>query len=209
MRDARAPIVEPGEVPEHWRAVFSDYIEFLDVPRADAILTIMCREGPPPVRLGKHSELVVVDILLDTSANLDPVRPSPTELPPDAHVITAVPGSLPFPDAHFDLISLSASLTRLPDPVAMAKEMARVLAPGGVVGGIIPSRKLDREALNAFRATHEIPERLVETLEQFCVTFPEEPPERWLARVLLEGGLRAIRTRESLDDLLLLYKARR
>ena len=199
---------DPLLLPAHWRAIYSDYVEFLEVPRADAILTLVCREGPPPAVLGKHSELVVVDILLgDEEPDLQ--ASSTRDIPKGAHVIAAVPGSLPFPDEQFDLISLSTSLTLLPDPVAMVKELTRVLIPGGMVGGILPSRKLDQTTVEAYREQGNMPEDLIDTLERFCAEFPEEPPERWLARVLLEGGLRAIRTRESFDDLLLLYKARR
>ncbi len=208
MKGRQGSVAEPDRVPEHWRAVYSDYVEFLDVPRADAILTIMCRGGPPPARLGKHSELVVVDMLLDEH-DIEAPSASTVGVPGEAHVIAAVPGSLPFADEQFDLVSLSTSLTLLPDPVAMVRELARVLVPGGMVGGILPSRKLDRAALGAYREEHDLPDDLLETLERFCATFPEGPPERWLAHVLLDGGLRAIRTRESLEDLLLLYKARR
>ncbi|MGB0108748.1 MAG: class I SAM-dependent methyltransferase, partial [Terriglobales bacterium] len=47
--------------------------------------------------------------------------------------ICASLGSLPFPDASFDLITCNMVVEHLPAPFAIFHEMSRVLAPGGIL----------------------------------------------------------------------------
>jgi ubiquinone/menaquinone biosynthesis C-methylase UbiE len=47
--------------------------------------------------------------------------------------ICASSGSLPFPDASFDLVTCNMVFEHLPDPRAILQEMSRVLAPGGTL----------------------------------------------------------------------------
>lgn len=57
---------------------------------------------------------------------------------------------LPFPDGHLDLVNCAGALHLLPDPVAVIREVARVLRPGGAfVGMTTGRRRLDRPSLQA------------------------------------------------------------
>lgn len=66
--------------------------------------------------------------------------------------LSVVQGSvseLPFPDAAFDCVVTVNTLYFWPDPQAGAREMSRVLAPGGrLVVAIVPERYLTKRKLD-------------------------------------------------------------
>lgn len=72
---------------------------------------------------------------------IDPAVSETTELPSGVTLIRASAESLPFPDAHFDVVMLANVYEHiLPDRrQASLREMTRVLAPRGVIVGQIPN----------------------------------------------------------------------
>ncbi|MBU2490015.1 MAG: methyltransferase domain-containing protein [Proteobacteria bacterium] len=54
------------------------------------------------------------------------------------HVAVANAESLPFPDGHFQAIVCSEVMEHVADPGAAARELARVLAPGGTLAVSVP-----------------------------------------------------------------------
>lgn len=58
----------------------------------------------------------------------------------DEAILGAVGEPLPFPDAHFDVIVSRATFEHIADPVACARELGRVLKPGGWLCAWTPSR---------------------------------------------------------------------
>jgi ubiquinone/menaquinone biosynthesis C-methylase UbiE len=59
------------------------------------------------------------------------LRRRATLIRPDAEVIEAAAGHLPFPDDTFDTAVVTFVLCSVPDPAAALTEIARVLRPGG------------------------------------------------------------------------------
>jgi len=57
---------------------------------------------------------------------------------------------LPFVDGAFDGVAFTASLFLVPDPAVAAREAARVLRPGGVVGAVAPLGWVDADGTDVF-----------------------------------------------------------
>lgn len=58
----------------------------------------------------------------------------------DEAVLGAIGEPLPFPDAHFDVILSRATFEHIADPDACARELGRVLKPGGWLCAVTPNR---------------------------------------------------------------------
>jgi SAM-dependent methyltransferase len=82
--------------------------------------------------LAKFSRIVAVDISAERVARLKALLPEVEGVVADAQ-------TLPFPDGTIDFVFSSQVIEHVPDDRAMAREMARVLAPGGigVVGSVL------------------------------------------------------------------------
>jgi SAM-dependent methyltransferase len=59
---------------------------------------------------------------------------------PNATVVPVEPGPLPFADGAFDVIESMDVIEHTPDPQAYLAELARVLAPGGLILLVTPNR---------------------------------------------------------------------
>jgi SAM-dependent methyltransferase len=66
--------------------------------------------------------------------------------PPDSGFISTVAaGRIPFPDAHFDLVTNNQVMEHVPDLDAVLEEIHRVLKPGGALLSLFPSLDVWRE----------------------------------------------------------------
>ncbi|MBM3977183.1 MAG: methyltransferase domain-containing protein [Planctomycetes bacterium] len=115
-----------------------------EVPRGARLLDVGCHDALLLSRAPHAALRVGVD------PRVEPGRANGIELQR-----AALPGPLPFPDASFDCVTLLAVLEHLCDPARCARELARVLAPGGRVVLTVPSALVDR-ILDMLRALHLI-----------------------------------------------------
>lgn len=60
---------------------------------------------------------------------------------PDAGIVAAAGESVPFPDGAFDIVTCLGSLEHFADPAAGAREVARLLGPGGRALIVVPNRR--------------------------------------------------------------------
>jgi len=70
----------------------------------------------------------------------------------DAPRVEADFDHLPFADGSFDGVAFTASLFLVPDPAVAAREAARVLRSGGVVGAVAPLGWVDADGTDIFAA---------------------------------------------------------
>ncbi|MFM2304112.1 MAG: hypothetical protein RLZZ135_1522 [Cyanobacteriota bacterium] len=66
--------------------------------------------------------------------------------------------AIPFPDCAFDLVTCQTLLIHVPDPVAVLKEMLRVLKPGGLLAVAEPNNLANRLMFNNLSAGESIKE---------------------------------------------------
>lgn len=126
---ARAWIASLGEHGDFGRRFVLDapMIARVKASGAQNALDIGCGEG----RFCR----IMKDLGLKTTG-LDPTRAlldTARERDPSGDYVEGVGEALPFPDAKFDLVVSYLSLIDIPDIRAAIPEMARVLAPGGVL----------------------------------------------------------------------------
>jgi ubiquinone/menaquinone biosynthesis C-methylase UbiE len=110
--------------------------EIGDLPRGARVLDVPTGSGVAlrGLRPGQAIDYLAVDI---SATMLGRTRAAATRLGVADQVTTTVAdvGALPFADASFDLVVSLTGLHCFPDPRRAIDEMARVLAPGGVLTG--------------------------------------------------------------------------
>jgi len=104
--------------------------------RALADLTMPGRDGLAMLDLGCGTGAVIEELARRCKGQvvgLD-IEAAPLKLHPErfasAHRVVASGGTLPFPDASFDLVFSQMLFLWVPDPAALVREVARVLQPG-------------------------------------------------------------------------------
>jgi SAM-dependent methyltransferase len=105
-------------------------------PAGSSVLDVPCGGGVAlrGLRAGQGVRYVAADIsqtMLDRTMAVARTRHVAAQVEP----VLADVGSLPFPDAEFDLVVSFTGLHCFPDPRLAVTEMGRVLQPGGVLTG--------------------------------------------------------------------------
>jgi ubiquinone/menaquinone biosynthesis C-methylase UbiE len=125
---------------------------------AGTVLDNGCGNGVFLQRLTRHSQsrtrLVGSDISMGM---LKHAQRRLADCDSDVHLVQADACRLPFADHSFDVVFARGLLHHLPDPRAGAREMARVLRPGGVALVLDPNRTV----------ISELPRRLVRGTSHF------------------------------------------
>lgn len=144
---------EPGHDSYwHYRDALLDFIPAAE----ESTLDVGCGEGRVSRDLTAHGHTVTS---VDTSAAL---LAAAREAHPEGSYLHADAADLPFPDGRFDLVVSYNMLMDVPDPAAVAREMARVLRPGGtlcasVVHPIADAQQfMDGDYLNVRRFSEEV-----------------------------------------------------
>lgn len=135
---------------EHWwyrntRALARDLLEpwlAARPPGGRRILDAGCGPGGNGAWLAEYGTLVGVDVSTDALAFVRERQPS--TLPVRGSLVV-----LPFPDDLFDVVLAVTVLYTIPDDAGALSEIARVLAPGGVVVFLEP-------AFEALRREHDV-----------------------------------------------------
>jgi ubiquinone/menaquinone biosynthesis C-methylase UbiE len=94
-----------------------------------------CGCGPGTITRGLADRVApgeVIGVDLETS-QLELAQQDPAN-PPNLRFVQAGVYQLPFPDAHFDAAFSHALFEHIAEPVRAAREIRRVLKPGGIVG---------------------------------------------------------------------------
>lgn len=126
-----------------WARVLESFLRFAGPPAGGRTLDVGCGPGAL-VRLcaaaGCDAHGVDADpAMVARAAALSPGRP----------IRLGQAQALPYPSAHFQLVTATNVLFLLPDPAAGLGEMTRVCAPGGAVAVLNPSPALSRAAAQA------------------------------------------------------------
>jgi SAM-dependent methyltransferase len=103
--------------------------------KGERLLDIGCWDGRFLEKIrdaGLYKELVGADLVLE-GVNL--VR----EKGFDAYVVDLNAGTLPFPDNHFDAVTIIAVLEHIFDPYSIIREIRRVLRPNGILVIDVPN----------------------------------------------------------------------
>ncbi len=99
----------------------------------DAVLDVGCSYGAfiEHARVTRQIEASAIDLDAETMAYF--VNPT------DIRVYTGDLREVAFPDASFDVVTLFETLEHVYDPVALLREVRRILKPGGVVSVEVPN----------------------------------------------------------------------
>jgi ubiquinone/menaquinone biosynthesis C-methylase UbiE len=166
----------------------------------DTSLDVACGPGLLAcafARVVRHS--VGIDL---TPAMLEQARKTQGEL--GLHNLTWHQGdvnSLPFPDAHFSIVSSRFAFHHLEDPLAALREMRRVCKPGGrvVVADMAPAPE-KADALNAEERFRDPSHVRAMPLEELRALFLQTGlPEPRIERYRLEGELEDLLSRSFPD----------
>lgn len=177
---------------------FAAYLDMLrPLPARGAWLDVGCGPGFMLREVeGLHGWLAVgVDLSLRALRSAGDVAPS-------AHALSASGEALPFPDDAFDIVTALGTLEHFPSPELGAREVARVLRPGGGALIVVPNRRfvgwairgragteqrdnlellLDRAGWRALLTAGGLD--VVDVRRDPWHTRPASPPMRWLRRL--------------------------
>lgn len=135
-------------------ATLIDELVSLVDPGVDArCLDIGCGTGRLARELGRRSlEAIGVDA---TGAMVERATQRAKALGLDNVTFReALATRLPFPDASFDVVTMSNLLLHLPDPALVVAEVARVLRPGGRLALLEPAPTMNRAAMASYLRGH-------------------------------------------------------
>jgi SAM-dependent methyltransferase len=124
----------------HWwyrgrRDILDAYLSRLPLdPEASLLLDIGCGTGGNSVVLSRYGRVVGLD-RAQQSFRLSPDRPY-------RHRVVGTAESLPFRDETFDVVSALDVLEHLDDDVGGAREVRRVLRPGGTAVIFVPALRI-------------------------------------------------------------------
>jgi demethylmenaquinone methyltransferase / 2-methoxy-6-polyprenyl-1,4-benzoquinol methylase len=116
---------------------------------ADTVLDVATGTGTVAIELVRRKGCRVVG--LDQSAEMLAVARE--RVPRDVELVHGDADHLPFPPASFDALTFTYLLRYVDDPAATLAELARVVKPGGTVGGLefgVPTNALTRAAWEAY-----------------------------------------------------------
>ena len=191
---------------ELWQSLYLHFREFLSPPLNGAVLDIECGTGRLSLMFGSSASSVVgVDTSLEFLARAERNRQEAGCAHVSFHAASVE--SLPFPDATFDVVTSFSLLCLMPEPARALAEIVRVLRKGGVFGGVLISQRMTSDRIAEFVALHRLPNEVGEALLLFQRQCAGGYSERALERLLLNAGLRTMRTIEQADGLMLLVKA--
>ena len=108
------------------------------------------------------------------------------QAPQRAELLQASLESLPFPDGAFDLVLSTQVIEHVPDPPSAARELARVLAPGGAL--VISTDNARPRVTQALNAPRQLLVRLLGLHHRLGVHSPATPFAAAELRTLLEDA---------------------
>jgi SAM-dependent methyltransferase len=120
-----------GQIARYSSQAAEEFVSRLKIPSGARVLDVACGTGNlaiPAARLG--AEVWGVDIAPNL---LDQARQRATEEHLTAHFDEGDAEQLPYPDSHFDVVMTMFGAMFGPRPETVARELARVCRPGGVI----------------------------------------------------------------------------
>ncbi len=126
-RQISRPASKPSPVSAEIRRLVMRFVDML--PLGGEVLEVAAGSGALAVPLARASRMHVT--ALDASAAaIDAVRRNADKAAVRIDVQKGDPAHMPFPDGCFDFVICRAPMKSFPDPVAVLREMRRVLKPG-------------------------------------------------------------------------------
>jgi len=146
---AAAEAYEAAFVPAFFAQWVPPLLDLADVGPGQRVLDVACGTGVvargAADRTGDAGTVTGVDLNPAMLVVAGRVRPDLTWCQGDA-------ADLPFPTGTFDAVLCQMALMFLPDRAQAVREMARVVAPGGVVAIAVPAALSEQEAFAPFVA---------------------------------------------------------
>jgi demethylmenaquinone methyltransferase/2-methoxy-6-polyprenyl-1,4-benzoquinol methylase len=104
----------------------------VDVGPQETVLDVATGTGAVARELLERKHCAVVG--LDQSSEM--LAEARRRLPQTVKLVEGSAERLPFPDASFDALTFTYLLRYVPDPAGTLRELARVVRPGGTIGGL-------------------------------------------------------------------------